>query len=98
MTPSFERWKPGERILLLVLALAVSASVAVALSARGGTESSRDFQSTVGGLGLGQSVTLSRCTTAFDARLGPACDLRHGPFPGPGTICPDHVLPRAADR
>ena len=53
---------------------------------------SREFQQLFGGLGFGPAVDLSRCSLAFDPRLGPVCDSRFGPIAGGGSVCPHHAL------
>ena len=52
---------------------------------------SREFQQLVGGLGFGPAIDLSRCTLAFDPRLGPMCESQLGPIPGAGFVCPEHA-------
>ena len=52
---------------------------------------SREFQQMLGGLGFGPAIDLSRCTLAFDPRLGPVCESRLGPIPGGGFVCPHHA-------
>ena len=52
---------------------------------------SREFQQVVGGLGFGPAIDLSRCTLAFDPRLGPVCEAQMRPIPGGGFVCPLHA-------
>ena len=50
-----------------------------------------EFQSLVGGLGLGSSVDLSECSFSFDPRLRASCPHIEGPIPGGFFLCPKHV-------
>lgn len=52
---------------------------------------SREFQQMLGGLGFGPAIDLSRCTLAFDPRLGPICDSQLSPIPGGQFACPHHT-------
>lgn len=52
---------------------------------------SREFQQMLGGLGFGPAIDLSRCTLAFDPRLGLVCESQLSPIPGGGFVCPHHA-------
>jgi hypothetical protein len=77
-------------ITTLLLAVAAALTVAVAGPDDAAQNTWRDFQATVGGLGTGRAIDLSRCGGAFDLRSDPHCGLRHGPRPGSDALCPDH--------
>ncbi len=81
-------------VLMSLIGLSVAAgAILVAESRRNPVASrqSREFQQMVGGLGFGPAIDLSRCTLAFDPRLGPVCDSQLGPIPGGGFVCPYHA-------
>lgn len=61
------------------------------LPRRGDDAAGDEFQSLVGGLGLGSSVDLSDCSFSFDPRLEPACSQVVGPIPAGFFLCPRHV-------
>ena len=80
--------------------LVVAAGVCGVESVRAGRESegAREFQSLVGGLGLGSERDLGRCGAAFDPRLGRSCpDCIRQSLLG-RAVCPAHTLPPAAPR
>ena len=81
---------------LVTAALAVSAGLLLAVEAWDLTSSpqesaSEEFQRTVGGLGCGPAVDLSRCAFSFDPRLCDDCPLNHEPVPGAVYFCPQHA-------
>jgi len=89
MNTTIPRW-----ILVSVIGLTVTASVIVLSESRRNPVAagqSREFQQMLGGLGIGPAVDLSRCTLAFDPRLGPVCDSHFGPISGGEFVCPYHA-------
>jgi hypothetical protein len=83
------------RILVaaLIAGLTVAAGVLIMVDARSGAdrEQQREFQTLVGGLGMGPAVDLSRCAFSFDPRLCPDCPLNHEPVPGAACFCRQHA-------
>ena len=84
------RWIAPDLVLLSVVVLLLCALTAVA-----GAPIPEVRTRVPAGAGLGRTTALSPCTGAFDPRLGVTCDLRHGPVPGFGFLCADHLLPPA---
>ena len=81
-------------ILASLIGLFVAASAIVLAESRRNPATasrSREFQQMLGGLGLGPAIDLSRCTLAFDPRLGAVCDSQWGPISGGGFVCPHHA-------
>lgn len=85
----------GETMLLVVVsALALGAVAVTTLGSRRSERSataSREFQRLVGGLGLGPVLDLSRCTPAFDPRVGATCPERVGPIPAGDAFSSSHA-------
>ncbi len=81
-------------ILASLIGLTAAASAIVLAESRRNPMAagqSREFQQMLGGLGFGPAIDLSRCTLAFDPRLGPVCESQLGPIPGGGFVCPHHA-------
>lgn len=81
-------------ILVSLIGLSAAASAIVLAESRRNPVAagrSREFQQMLGGLGFGPAIDLSRCTLAFDPRLGPMCESQFGPIPGGGFVCPHHA-------
>jgi hypothetical protein len=81
------------RLLMLLAALCVLAAVALAIDHCGQMRRerlAREFQSLVGGLGLGPATDLASCAFAFDPRLAPRCPHEHGPIPCGAAFCRHH--------
>lgn len=81
--------------IVAAIAGLVAASSAV-LTAEGlgsdhSTTLSRDFQTLLGGLGLGPRVNLAGCATCFDPRAEERC-WGSGPLLTGLTYCPEHTL------
>jgi hypothetical protein len=83
------------RILLgAVLALAIAAGTVIILDAGSGGEQAarcQEFQSLLGGLGLGPALDISQCDFSFDPRVGHTCPEDLGPIPGATYFCSQHV-------
>jgi hypothetical protein len=79
-------------LLATTIALAAAAGWVVADGGRapGRAAASREFQSLVGGLGLGPALDLSECGHAFDPRLAATCARGTAPVVGGATRCPHH--------
>src|SRR5687767_4263379 len=76
----------GAAVVLLVAAAAVC--VTASMVRRGEPqESSRRFQTLVGGLGLGPAGDLSVCEPDFDPRVGDVCARNVGSVPGAAALC-----------
>lgn len=78
-------------LLAIILALAGTAIALIAWDvrlARHDEQRSRDFQQLVRGLGLGATLTLSRCEFSFDPRVFP--DWRSAHFP---LVCSEYYCP-----
>lgn len=94
MNLALPRLTMARLIMASLVVLTVAACVIVVAESRRNPLSanrSREFQQLVGGLGFGPAVDLSRCTLAFDPRLGPVCESQMGPIPGGGFVCPQHA-------
>jgi len=82
---------------LVVAAIAVLASGPQAGAPSGPGSAAAAFQRGVGGLGVGLAVHPERCGRAYDARVAPQCDWRHGAVPGADRFCPLHAPGSPAD-
>jgi hypothetical protein len=81
----------------VVAMFAAAAAAAVLISPqRGGADEaarSREFQSLVGGLGLGPATTLEACEPDFDPRVGAVCGRSTDPVPGGAAFCAHRAGP-----
>ncbi len=55
------------------------------------TAQQTEFQSLVGGLGLGSGVDVSQCSFSFDPRLERSCPHGTGPIPAGFCLCSEHM-------
>ena len=81
-------------VLTSLIGLSVAAGAVVLAESRRNpvaVDRSREFQQMLGGLGFGPAIDLSRCTLAFDPRIGPVCESQLSPIPGGGFVCPHHA-------
>lgn len=81
-------------VLASLLSLTVAAIAIVVVGSRRNSSSvrrSQEFQQAFGGLGFGPAIDLSRCTLAFDPRLGSVCESQFEPLPGGQFACPHHA-------
>ena len=86
--------KAPSLLLSAILALAMTAIALIAWDAqlaRHHDQRSRDFQQVVRGLGLGSSLTLSRCEFSFDPRVFPNWRTAHYPVACSEYFCPRHA-------
>lgn len=78
--------------LLSILAVAAGTTLVIdAAAQRRHAERAEEFQSLVGGLGLGPALDLSRDPFRFDPRLADECADEVGALPGGGRYGPDHA-------
>lgn len=82
-------------LLCLIGVLCIAAVTIVAMGGALGARASnapREFQRTVGGLGLGPQVGLTNCWWQFDARLAGDHDPGLECVPGLGELSPWHSI------
>ncbi len=71
----------------IVLAAIAAATISISAPNESDAMDSREFQTLVGGLGLGSALDLAAVPAAFDPRLEAAPVLHTQPFPG-GAAAP----------